>query len=298
MYVMSVPYPDLGRSENEKYFVNPSTSEKIPFPTIHDPASVDLSVIVPSYNEEDRLPAMLDEALDYLEKRQQKHRSFSYEIIIVDDGSKDRTTETAVSYSKKYGTDKVRVLTFEKNRGKGGAVRLGMFSARGKLLLFADADGASKFSDVVKLETELNKINNKDNLCIVCGSRAHLEKEAIATRSLFRTFLMKGFHFLVWFTCVRSVRDTQCGFKLLTRDAAVLVFSNIHIERWAFDVEMLYLAQQLNITLGEVAVTWQEIEGTKMVPVWSWLQMGRDILVIRLRYLLGAWKINSKPKTL
>lgn len=290
------PYPDLGRYDSEKYFLN-EKQEKCLFPSINDPASVELSVIVPAYNEEERLPMMMDEALEYLEERKKKLKSFTYEVIVVDDGSKDKTTQTAQSYCNKYGSDKIRVLTLAKNRGKGGAIRLGMFSARGRYLLFADADGASKFSDFTKLENEMkNMKKDSSNRAVVCGSRAHLEEDSIAQRSFFRTILMKGFHFVVWFLCVRGIKDTQCGFKLLTREAAVLLFSNLHVERWAFDVDMLFLAQYFNIPVGEVAINWTEIEGSKMVPVFSWIQMGKDIILIRLRYFLGAWKITEKSK--
>lgn len=290
------PYPDLGRYDSEKYFLN-EKQEKCLFPSINDPASVELSVIVPAYNEEERLPMMMNEALEYLEERKKKLKSFTYEVIVVDDGSKDKTTQTAQSYCNKYGSDKIRVLTLAKNRGKGGAIRLGMFSARGRYLLFADADGASKFSDFTKLENEMkNMKKDSSNRAVVCGSRAHLEEESIAQRSFFRTILMKGFHFVVWFLCVRGIKDTQCGFKLLSREAAVLLFSNLHVERWAFDVDMLFLAQYFNIPVGEVAINWTEIEGSKMVPVFSWIQMGKDIILIRLRYFLGAWKITEKSK--
>lgn len=295
--VMSTkPYPDLGRYDSEKYFLN-EKQEKCLFPSINDSASVELSVIVPAYNEEERLPLMMDEALEYLEEKKKKLKSFTYEVIVVDDGSKDKTTQTAQSYCNKYGSDKIRVLTLAKNRGKGGAIRLGMFSARGRYLLFADADGASKFSDLTKLENEMKKMEkDTSNRALVCGSRAHLEEESIAQRSLFRTILMKGFHFVVWFLCVRGIKDTQCGFKLLTREAAILLFSNLHVERWAFDVDMLFLAQYFHIPVGEVAINWTEIEGSKMVPVFSWIQMGKDIILIRLRYFLGAWKITEKSK--
>ncbi|XP_022320545.2 dolichyl-phosphate beta-glucosyltransferase-like [Crassostrea virginica] len=290
------PYPELGRFESEKYFLN-EKNEKCLFPSINEPASVELSVIVPAYNEEERLPVMMDEALDYLEERKKISKSFTYEVIVVDDGSKDKTTQTAQGYSKRYGSEKIRVLTLAKNRGKGGAIRLGMFSARGRYMLFADADGASKFSDFTKLENQMKKVEmDKSNRAVICGSRAHLEEESIAQRSFFRTILMKGFHFVVWFLCVRGIKDTQCGFKLLTREAALLLFSNMHVERWAFDVDMLFLAQYFNIPVREVAINWTEIEGSKMVPVFSWIQMGKDIILIRLRYFLGAWKINEKSK--
>uniref|UniRef100_A0A3B3DHA2 dolichyl-phosphate beta-glucosyltransferase n=1 Tax=Oryzias melastigma TaxID=30732 RepID=A0A3B3DHA2_ORYME len=282
---------NLSRHEKEKYFLT-ATGETRPFPSLHDPHSRELSVVIPAYNEELRMPVMLDEAMEYLESRQKKNSSFTYEVIVVDDGSKDKTTEVRMIYTKKYSADKVRVLTLVKNRGKGGAVLMGTLSSRGRLILMADADGATKFSDIEKVEAGL-----KDNMAIACGSRAHLEKDSVAQRSLFRTFLMYGFHFLVWFFCVRGIRDTQCGFKLFTREAALRTFSSLHIERWAFDVELLYIAQCFKIPIAEVAVNWTEIEGSKLVPFWSWLQMGRDLIFIRLRYLTGAWKLQSPQKT-
>lgn len=303
VYFTAESYPNLLRHESEMLFTDPKHSNtKMKFPSLGDEVpSIDLSVIVPAYNEEERMPQMLNEAITHLNKRQKSSPTYKYEIIIVDDGSKDKTTETALLYSEKYGTEKVRVLTLEQNRGKGGAIRLGMMSARGQWLLFADADGATKFSDLDKLEQEVEKLllkNKSQNAAVVCGSRAHLEKDSIATRSIFRTILMHGFHFIVWLLCVRGVKDTQCGFKLMTREAALLLFSNLHVERWAFDVDLLYLAQYFHLPIGEVAVNWQEIEGSKLVPFWSWLQMGRDLVLIWLRYSIGAWKIKDvRPKT-
>ncbi|XP_028323067.1 dolichyl-phosphate beta-glucosyltransferase [Gouania willdenowi] len=252
---------NVTRHEKEKFFLK-ATGEKELFPSLHDPHTRDLSVVVPAYNEELRMPVMLDEAMDYLENRQKQNPSFTYEVIVVDDGSKDKTTEVALRYTRKHGAEKVRVLTLVKNRGKGGAVRMGVLSCRGKLILMADADGATKFADINKVEAALNNLNPKpENMAISCGSRAHLEKESVAQRSLFRTFLMLGFHFLVWFFCVKGIRDTQCGFKLFTREAALRTFSSLHVERWAFDVELLYIAQCFKIPIAEVAVNWTEIEG-------------------------------------
>uniref|UniRef100_A0A3B3VZB8 dolichyl-phosphate beta-glucosyltransferase n=1 Tax=Poecilia latipinna TaxID=48699 RepID=A0A3B3VZB8_9TELE len=268
---------NLTRHEKEKYFLT-ATGERKPFPSLHDPFSRELSVVIPAYNEELRMPVMLDEAMQYLENRQKQNPTFTYEVIVVDDGSRDKTTEVALRYTNKYSADKVRVLTLVKNRGKGGAVRMGTLSSRGKLILMADADGATKFSDLDKVEAGL-----KD---VITGPR-----------SVFRTFLMYGFHFLVWFLCVRGIKDTQCGFKLFTREAALETFSSLHVERWAFDVELLYIAQCFKIPIAEVAVNWTEIEGSKLVPFWSWLQMGRDLIFIRLRYITGAWKLHSPHKT-
>uniref|UniRef100_A0A672N290 Dolichyl-phosphate beta-glucosyltransferase n=1 Tax=Sinocyclocheilus grahami TaxID=75366 RepID=A0A672N290_SINGR len=263
---------DQTRHEKEKHFLAADGKEES-FPNLMDPPSLELSVV-------------------------KENPSFTYEVIVVDDGSKDKTTEVAMKYTKKYGAQKVRVLTLVKNRGKGGAVRMGTLSCRGRLILMADADGATKFADIENVEEGLESIDEKpDNMAISCGSRAHLEKVSVAQRSLFRTFLMYGFHFLVWFFCVRGIKDTQCGFKLFTREAALKTFSSLHVERWAFDVELLFIAQCFEIPVVEVAVNWTEIEGSKLVPFWSWLQMGRDLVLIRLRYLTGAWRLESERKT-
>nr|SVE75961.1 EOG090X0BIY [Daphnia hispanica] len=301
IYLTSETYAKIIRSKEEQFYLDPNTAEKQRFPSITDEPTILLSVIVPAYNEEKRLPLMLEECLDYLEKKLRSDPSCTFEVLIVDDGSNDRTTEVGLSYSKKYGCDKVRVLTLLTNRGKGGAVRLGMLSSRGEQLLFADADGATTFEDISKLQDNLKELvkgqSRDDALGLVCGSRAHLEKEAIASRSFFRTVLMKGFHLLVWLFAARSVRDTQCGFKLLTRSTARLCFPNLHIERWAFDVELIYIVENMKIPTGEVSVRWMEIEGSKIVPVWSWLQMGRDLFLIWLRYSTGAWKINVHSRS-
>ncbi|XP_030384293.1 dolichyl-phosphate beta-glucosyltransferase [Scaptodrosophila lebanonensis] len=291
------PYPDITRHKDEQFYLDPNTIKTVAFPSIEDTPALKLSVIVPAYNEENRLPAMLDECLAFLEEKAGREPDFSYEVIVVSDGSSDATVSVALKYSKKHGADKVRVLELVENRGKGGAVRLGMLSSRGCQLLFADADGATKFADYDKLAEALTSLAPEwrhDGIAI--GSRAHLEDDSIATRSFFRTILMHGFHTLVWLFAVRSVRDTQCGFKLFTRTTARKLFKSLHVQRWAFDVELLYLAEHLQLPMSEVAVRWTEIDGSKLTPIWSWLQMGVDLFMIWLRYLTGAWRIAGSNK--
>lgn len=290
--VLSSSRPVIVRHEEEYYFEDPISGTKRRFPSPDDDFELYLSVVIPAYNEQKRLPKMLDEAIQYLEDRCYRHNAFSYEIIVVDDGSRDGTTEVAQSYVRRLGTEKMRTLTLQQNRGKGGAVRLGMLSARGTLLLFADADGATRFADFEKLENFIKSSSDYSSV-IAIGSRAHLQNEAVATRSFFRTILMYGFHFLVWFLTVRTIKDTQCGFKLFERNIAHVLFTSIHVERWAFDVELLLIAEQLKCRIGEIAVNWTEIEGSKIVPIWSWLQMGKDLAIISFQYTIGAWAIPS-----
>ncbi|VDD81809.1 unnamed protein product [Mesocestoides corti] len=227
---------------------------------------------------------MLEETLTYLIKRKDSQPKFSFEIVIVDDGSTDDTYQ--------YSSDLVRVLKLKRNRGKGAAVRIGILSGRGKYLMFADADGATRFQDIETLERVMTSMI-VSKMAVICGSRAHLQEKATAKRNPLRNLLMHGFHFAVWLLCVRGIKDTQCGFKLFSRQAARLLFFNQHVERWAFDVELLYLARLLSVDICEVPVNWHEVDGSKIIPFFSWFQMGKDLLLIRLRYALGAWKVEQ-----
>ncbi|KFB47700.1 AGAP008315-PA-like protein [Anopheles sinensis] len=294
--VTTTAFPKIVRFKDEQFYTDPTSGEKLPFPSLADEPTLKLSVIIPAFDEEKRLPIMLDECLEYLDERSRKEKDFTYEVIVVSDGSRDRTVDVALEYVKRHGTEKVRVLALVQNRGKGGAVRMGMLSSRGEFLLFADADGATKFADYGKLERSIAQLSGTDwhRDALAIGSRAHLEQEATAKRTFFRTILMHGFHFLVWTFAVKRVRDTQCGFKLVTRSAARKLFQVMHVERWAFDVELLFIAQSYNIPIEEIAVNWTEIEGSKLTPFWSWLQMGRDLMLIWFRYAIGAWQLRKE----
>lgn len=180
----------------------------------------------------------------YLDRRRDRTGpSFTYEVVIVDDGSADGTARVAFSYSRARGADAVRVLRLPRNRGKGAAVRAGAFVARGERVLMMDADGATRVADLDRLDTVLTELAEnaaKSNagappLGAALGSRAHLAAGVSATRSAHRNFLMKGFHALVVAVAGPSIADTQCGFKLFTRRAARLLFGNQRLQRWCFD---------------------------------------------------------------
>lgn len=262
---------------------------------MRDPASLDLSVVVPAYNETTRMPAMLDAALEHLNSPAASPKTF--EILVVDDGSTDGTSELALDYAKAHPEVDMRVVTLNRNQGKGGAVRHGMMHARGRRAIFADADGASKFADVELLWKAMDELADADEKpAIAIGSRAHLVKtEAVVKRSLLRNILMYGLHTILRLVGVGHIRDTQCGFKLFSRRAAQLVFPYQHLTTWIFDVEVLLLAKQLSIPVAEVPIEWHEVSGSKLNVVTDSLQMLRDLLVLRANVLVGRWKAPPVP---
>ena len=146
-----------------------------------------------------------------------------------------------------------------------------------------------------KLKSAMASLKEENSACIALGSRAHLQDDAVANRSFFRNILMHGFHLFVNILGgIDEIKDTQCGFKLFTRSAAEEIFTNLNIERWAFDVEIFIIAKYLSIPTVEVAVNWEEIDGSKLVPIYSWMEMAKDLFMIRIRYVLGAWSVKTK----
>lgn len=241
---------------------------------------------------------MLTETITYLQDRKKRSKgTFTYEILIVNDGSKDDTVKVALETGAKYKTVDLRILRLEKNRGKGGAVSQGMQFTRGKLALFVDADGASKFSDISLLEDAIKEIET-DGFGVAVGSRAHMvQSDAVVKRSFIRNLLMHGFHRFLYLLGIRSIKDTQCGFKLFTRKSAAYIFPSVHVEGWIFDVEVLLLAERWKMPIKEVPITWHEVGGSKINLISDSIAMAKDLIVIRANYLLGNWvAIEPKPK--
>ncbi|KAJ6317654.1 hypothetical protein OIU76_013241 [Salix suchowensis] len=217
---------DNTHDDAPSFFEDPNSQKQVPCPHIHDPAEKYISLVIPAFNEEHRLPGALDETINYLQERAGKDKSFTYEVVIVDDGSDDATKQVAFDFVKKYTVDNVRVILLGRNHGKGEAIRKGMLHSRGELLLMLDADGATEVTDLEKLENQIHAVASKefrvgestssdssfrisDIPLAAFGSRAHLEEQALATRKWYRNFLMKGFHLVVLLTAGSGIRDTQ-----------------------------------------------------------------------------------------
>ncbi|CAG8695142.1 15825_t:CDS:2 [Gigaspora rosea] len=270
-YHTSAPKP-RARTESEKYYLSAHLEKRLPLPDISDEPTCNLSVVVPAYNETERLPSMLRETVDYLENKRLKDPIFQYEIIVVDDGSTDGTSKTALKYGQTNSHVDLKVLTLEKNRNKG--------------------DGATKFSDHETLERRLLEVVDNNGFGVAIGSRAHLVNTEVV-RSFIRNFLMHSFHKVLYILGIRAIKDTQCGFKLFTRKSASYIFHNMHVEGWIFDIEVLLIAQYFNMPIVEVPVTWHEIDGSKMSLIKDSIRMAIDLLTIRLCYLSRYWNIRE-----
>ncbi|KAJ2705288.1 dolichyl-phosphate beta-glucosyltransferase [Coemansia sp. IMI 203386] len=282
------------REDSENYYLGiDEKHERQRLGDIDSEPTVDLSIIVPAYNEEERLPVLLNDVRDYVRNRRTKEPGFSYELIIMDDGSRDKTSEVAMEFAQMHGIRELKAVKHVINRGKGGAVTQGMLCAQGRYMMFCDADGATRFSDIDEL-LEKAKMSEKDGLAIAIGSRNNQALSGtVVERSHIRAFLQWGFHTYVTILGVRGVRDTQCGFKLFSRKAARLVFPKMHVERFIFDIEILLLARYQGIPVVEVPVNWHEVAGSKMSIVRDSIQMALDLLAVRLNYLLGNWTVSD-----
>jgi dolichyl-phosphate beta-glucosyltransferase len=262
-------------------------AEKSSIPIKRNP--VKLSVIVPAFNEVQRLPFMMNEAISYLTDRRNQEPKFDWEIIVVDDHSVDGTFDLATSFNTE--ATPVYAIRLRKNSGKGGAVRTGVLHAAGELVLMADADGATKFSDLEKLEKAYKP---DEGIEVAFGSRHKLQQsDAVQKRHPLRNLLMYGFHLAVVLIIGTRIKDTQCGFKLFSKRAGRVLFKSLHLQRWAFDTEIVLLCRMLRFKVAEVDVTWTEIEGSKLSPAIAAVQMLRDMILLRLLYVLNVWKPDS-----
>jgi len=239
-------------------------------------SSPDLSIIIPSYNEELRLPATLDRVAAYL----QTYRGTG-EVLVVDDGSKDGTAAVAEYFRIKIPT--LRVVSNGVNRGKGYSVRHGMQEARGKIVLFTDADLSAPIEEAGKL---IEALENND---VAIGSRA-MDRSLISVHeSPFREFAGIIFNKIVRVILWLPFVDTQCGFKAFRRDKCVIIFEQQRIERFGFDPELLYLARHHGLRTVEIPVRWGHSAATKVSILRDSIQMFVDIFAIRWNALTGCY---------
>ncbi len=228
-----------------------------------------VSIIIPAFNEEGRLPATLERVGGYL-----AGRPWESEVIVVDDGSADGTADLADA------APGVTCLRNDGNRGKGYSVRRGMLAATGDVALMSDADLSTPIEDLDKL---LARIDAGADIAI--GSRAMRDSDVQIPQPIHRRFMGFVFRWCVRIITVGGFRDTQCGFKAFTAAAAKAVFERTRMDGFSFDVEVLYLARRLGLRADEVPVTWRDAEGSRVSPIRDSLRMFRDLLRIRWTHI-------------
>lgn len=227
------------------------------------------SIVIPAFNEARRLPSFLDTVVAYFEGRDEL-----YEVIVVDDGSTDRTS--AIVEARRLAA--VRVLRLQRNAGKGAAVRAGMLAASGAYRLFADADGATPIEELKRLEPAL--VAGAD---VVIGSRALVDPGISVTARRHRVAAGRVFNWLVARVGLEGVADSQCGFKAFTAAAAGRLFEPLATRGFGFDVELLLRARAAGCRIVEVPVTWADQPKSKIGVVRHGPGMLWQIVRARLR---------------
>ena len=231
---------------------------------------MDLSLVIPCYNEGFRIADTIDTVTAYL-----RRLGKSYEIIIVDDGSGDDTL--AKAKSKAEGRDDIKIITYTPNRGKGNAVREGVLAAEGELIAFTDADLSAPIEELDKLLSAID-----EGAAVAIGSRAVAHSEIVVHQPLYREIGGKCLNLIIQLFAVPGIRDTQCGFKIFRGAPAKRIFASSFIDGWGFDIEVLYLARRMGLRIDEIPVRWSHGEGSKISPFRAGLQVLKDILRMRL----------------
>lgn len=243
-----------------------------------DESNIFLSVVIPAFNEEKRIPETLRLMDDYL-----RHRGKTFEMIIVDDGSSDRTVEVVRKFIS--GKDYVKLYENGVNRGKGYSVKRGVLQARGDYVLFSDADLATPIEELEKLLIWI-----ESDYDVAIGSRRMKDSNVIVPATFFRRLVGKAGYFFIWFIVLRyDIVDTQCGFKCFKRGAAINTFSRQKLDGGMFDVEIIHIALKRGLRVKEVPVAWRHKAGSTINILKCMLFDPIDLFKIRLNSLLGVY---------
>jgi dolichyl-phosphate beta-glucosyltransferase len=231
-----------------------------------------LSVVIPCYNEEQRLPRTVELIERYLDGKETP-----YELILVDDGSVDGTRRVMDAAARQHAGVRIEILP--RNRGKGRALAAGVGVASGDEILITDADLSTPIEELDKLQAAL-----RNGAGIAIGSRALRASRVEVSQPLYRVVMGKGFNLIVQAVLLPGIWDTQCGFKLFRADVAHQVFANLITDGFGYDPEVLYRARKRGVKIAEVPVVWRNSAPTKVSAVRSSLDMLKH--VVRLRFLV------------
>ena len=251
--------------------------------TLYESEIVHLSVIIPAYNERERLVTYMTEITGYLGRRAKP-----YEVLVVDDGSHDGTAALVEQFRTKEPA--VRLLRLAQNTGKGCAVRTGMQVARGEFQLMADADGATPIQELERLEAAIGT-----GADIAIGSRflASRDRGYTVKARWHRSVLGNTFNWIVQRLGIPGISDTQCGFKLFRKTVARDLFGAVLVAGYGLDLELLYVAQRRGYRIAEVPVNWADQPGSKVRVLQDGLRMLLDLFAVRRNYANGRYEPSS-----
>lgn len=237
-----------------------------------------LSVVIPAYNEETRIAKSLEKIYLYLQQQ-----SYTYELIVVDDGSRDQTIRVVTDIFKRieHGV----LLVNERNRGKGYSVRRGMLASTGEYVVFSDADLSTPIEEVEKLLPVLTQ-----GYDVAIGSRGLKESDVRVHQPFYREYMGKVFNMLIRMLMLTQFHDTQCGFKGFRGDVARRLFALLTLERFSFDVEVLFLAARQGCKIKEVPVQWFNEPNTRVNALRDSSRMFQDVLMIRYNAWTGKYR--------
>jgi len=240
---------------------------------------MEISIVIPAYNEARRIVRTLKKVTDFFDKSKKE-----YEIIVVSDGSTDKTCEIAQNFPSK----RIRVICIKDNFGKGFGVNQGVFAAQGEEILFIDADSSTPIEQF----DDLNEFASESE--VVIGSR-YLKKSKIKLKQpLIRILGSRIGNLLIQAMILPGFPDTQCGFKLFKAPVAREIFSRQTIWRWGFDMEILFVAKKLGYKIKQVPVSWYNDERTKVQPVKTFIATLSELIKIKGNALRGVYDSSGK----
>jgi len=239
--------------------------------------NVFLTVIVPVFNEEQRVEIAVPRLFQYLEQEFGK-----WEVLYIDDGSTDNTYQLLSRIQQEHPG--LRVIRSKKNLGKGNAIRLGLQEAKGDFVMFSDADFSTPIEETGKLLDALHK--NHD---IAIGSRGLKASNIEVRQSWARENMGKMFNRIIRAILPLKISDTQCGFKMFRKESLLIILPRMQMNGFAFDVEMLMIGQIHGMRIAEIPVTWRNAKGSKVHPIRSSIQMLKDVIAIRRRMTHGEY---------
>jgi dolichyl-phosphate beta-glucosyltransferase len=238
----------------------------------------EISIVIPAFNEEKRLTATLTSVYDFF-----TIKNSQFEIIVVNDGSSDGTADLVDKFSQNY--PQIKLISYPDNKGKGFAIKTGVLSAQGTVILIDDADGSSPIEEYQRLKTAID-----DGAAIAIGSRAKPDPNCNVKALPYRTYIGNTFNSIVQSLLLPGIHDTQCGFKLFKKEIAHEIFSDATIDGYAFDVEILYLARQREYKIDEISINWHNAAGSK-VNIWiDSFKMLFQVLKISWRAFQGKYR--------